>query len=615
LADFYVNGDTGYDTTLDGTSPTVDGGGVGPWATINKAHDTMSDGDTANIAAGNYPEILAFISTQSGKTLTYKRYGAGTLIMNPSLSSQRVLDFTACVDGSDFTFEDIEFRPTGTHSFAFMRITDTADIHLTLTRCHIEGLDNNNSNGIFNTSAMSSSTREVTFDSCTINNNRVAGNYGFARIVDLYKFSIIDCTMISDAPASTMIDITQSNVSPDEFLIKGNSFTGADTFLLIKGVSSSFVPTLTASKITIVNNTFVSAGTFANILNMSWSATLVLGVGELLFSGNKCDALTGRAITLRGAAGSACVCDNDITKSNAVVGADVMFLFGIDPIEPPTGPGFSGDVNFSYNKISYDGIHANNHGCLIAQGVESGIVRGNRMDLNSVLGLVIKGANNLLIESNFIKAPVAMYLKSDSTSNKVINNHCIGTARTSGVADPAALLWQKEDATGLPNIYPHFNDIYNNIFEADDAIGLCFRDSTDDEDPGVYGHGGNALNNNVYNPTGGATLAEFQGVEYSTMATLQAAWGSVGNDPDSTPPAVGNELESVMEAPEVGFSDIPLSGGNCDVGKGSSVQRQSGFDVYKRPKLDYYRDCIGCVYPQRDLTENNLERITWWANE
>ena len=216
-----------------------------------------------------------------------------------------------------------------------------------------------------------------------------------------------------------------------------------------------------------------------------------------------------------------------LTKTTSVDGSDHIISLGTDP---GGGGSISDGVEVFRNRIRYAGTYASLHGIFIGEGVDKGEVAYNDVDIAAMLGLVIKGGNSLCVHHNTIVAPICMYLKSDSFYNAIVFNTCYSTKRTATLGTPCSVILQKSNTGGLS--HPKFNTISNNIFVAVDSGAFAFHDDTDNDEPGVYAHGCNRLDHNLYYVTGTAKLATLQGVEYTTIETLRAAWAALPADAD-----------------------------------------------------------------------------------
>jgi len=111
-ADYYINGSTGHDTNYDGTSPTVDGGGVGPWASLSKATSTLTAGQVVEVAGGTYVgdsnRISETTSGSDGLPITYQGASGETVILDGSTMSGSpvYLNGASWITVKNFTIND-----------------------------------------------------------------------------------------------------------------------------------------------------------------------------------------------------------------------------------------------------------------------------------------------------------------------------------------------------------------------------------------------------------------------------------------------------------------------------------------------------------------------------
>ena len=130
----YYASPTGSDAN-DGSAPDA----AHAFRTCAKFLTVAATGDNLRLVAGSYPEILAFGAGESGKSLKFERYGAGTVTIDPVVTTQSPVTFASLADGTAFEFRDLQFPPTSVagHMGYNFNLATTAQCRLILVRCRV----------------------------------------------------------------------------------------------------------------------------------------------------------------------------------------------------------------------------------------------------------------------------------------------------------------------------------------------------------------------------------------------------------------------------------------------------------------------------------------------
>lgn len=510
-------------------------------ATINAAINAAANGDTIEVAAGSRAETITVDGGEAAKTITVR--GVGAVTLNPTLSTTYAVDMTAAGVDAHLKLENLTIAPAGTNHVACIGI-GLADCHLTLTDCTLTLNNTGLTYGAITTSATAGKSREITLTRVVLNNAKTSGaTAGVANLNDLAALTVQDCQFNLTAADCSALRLLIVNTAPGTVTISGNAFNGGNTSVFCSGTSTAYVPAYSVAAFTCTGNTMAGTGTSAAGLYFTDTATTVFGVKSLTFAGNTFNA-TGYGLYCRMGQAKVRCRDNIMTKSTAAAGADHVLTFGTDP----GGNGAIPDgIEVTGNQITYQGNNTSLHGIFVGDGVDTGEIAYNRVNLATTLGLVVKGANNLAIHHNAIRAPSCIYLKSDAYNNRISANTCYASAIAAG--STGALLLQKAD-TGGANLHPRLNTITGNILAATGTTAHCLYDDTDAEDT-RYDHGRNRVDRNIYWPTGSAKLAQLQGTDYAAgnLAGLRAAWATLAADADGGAAWPDNDAGSIEADP------------------------------------------------------------------
>ncbi len=228
--------------------------------------------------------------------------------------------------------------------------------------------------------------------------------------------------------------------------------------------------------------------------------------------------------------------------------------------------------------------------CLWAMiGFNSGKLRRNTMVGGSGAHTFEVAGSDNDVSYNHITGQLGLFISGDR--NDVHNNTSIDSGFQQSI--PGGTSWE----------YPADNKVYNNIL---------ISTGTEAFKTGVVG-GNNVTteaNNNILYRVGGGNIANIDDNVCANMADIVSAWAGVGGI------YANNDTETVIGVPDIDAYNIPIAGGNCDVGRGKpgfSLLGES--DILGRPVLRTDKAHIGPVYPQRDNVENILKPLVKFSGE
>lgn len=160
MATYYINSDSGNDTTGNGSIAT-------PWLTFSKAHTSATTGDI--IIAQEASAIYTFTSITFGKSLTLRAENIGDAIFDGTAGA------SAWTTGIySLTLENLIFQNVTTNALGMFYMSGTASRDLLFKNCIfrdvILGISNNNASIIVNLAPSSRITQNVDFVACSFEN-------------------------------------------------------------------------------------------------------------------------------------------------------------------------------------------------------------------------------------------------------------------------------------------------------------------------------------------------------------------------------------------------------------------------------------------------------------
>lgn len=556
-----------------------------PYATLALALAAVSTGQTIEIQTESpLAERVVLGSTQSGKAFTIRAMAGLTVTLAPVLSSTRLIDLSSLADGTAVTFENINFAPTGTQSYAVMYWANTVDAHLTFTNCTFTMQNNNLAYGLVHSAALAGSSRELTLTNCTFTSPVTATlTAGIGYFADFYKIIISGGTYTLSNNTVVSIDSLLTNVSNSLLSVTGATITGGGTVAQLRGVVSGGTPTVAYGTVRFNNNNCAPLLDTGGFILVSNHATVGAGTDLVEFKGNT-GTTQGAAISVQKYAKKVVCDDNTITLATAANAPSRIFDFCTDP---GNGGAISEYLECLRNKLRYAGNSATLHAVFLGQGITAGEVAYNNIYVNATLGIVNKGSKAVDVHHNRVMAPSgAMYLKSDTYNCSVHHNTFYATGTNS-----IALKLEKAD-TGGANLHPQTCGVHSNIICASGSGGYCVYDNTNAEDT-RYDHGACRIDGNLYYAASSAKLSNLQGGDYAGSAAglvaLQAAWASVAADADGKLAWTDNDADSEfgdplflsMDPTDDNFLVVASTSPAADMDAGASTQAAQGGGLFK----------------------------------
>lgn len=227
MASYYINADTGNDTTGSGTA-------VAPWLTITKALAASTTNDTINLqaAVATYPwtgtsntiSPRSFVGVSPATSII--DHGTAAFLLNPN------------VIGGTFNFSNITFQnATASSTFGVYMQTTQNNITVNYTSC------------IFKNIACGTSFMGANGTGCVLNllgcllyNLSCGNNFGNDIITSaLVNSSMINCTVYSTAASGNTLHVV--GVGAVTCTLKNNIFYAVNAQTFVDGTT----PTLTAS--------------------------------------------------------------------------------------------------------------------------------------------------------------------------------------------------------------------------------------------------------------------------------------------------------------------------------------------------------------------------------
>jgi len=203
---YYVDPVSGNDGTLDGTAPTDEGGGVGPWATFQHALDNAIAGDNVRLMTTGTESITAVIDadTQNGTASSSIIYEAadssgdahtdGTRYhIQATASIANVLNFGGASGGQYCEFRFIDFDGnSNTTSHGIDATVSDDGLGSSMIGCRVR---NNGGDGA---NVRGSSAFGLNFLACEIDGNTGSGLAAQSTASSRFSYSLIQANDIHD---------------------------------------------------------------------------------------------------------------------------------------------------------------------------------------------------------------------------------------------------------------------------------------------------------------------------------------------------------------------------------------------------------------------------------
>ena len=160
MATYYINADSGNDTTGDGSSAL-------PWLTFGKAHTSATTGDTVILQPAS--AVYTFASVTFAKSLTVKAAAIGDAIFDGTAGA------AAWTTGIySLTLQNLVFMNVTTNQFGMFYLSGTASRDVIVQNCIfrdiILGANNNSAAIITNLAPSSQITQNVLLVACSFEN-------------------------------------------------------------------------------------------------------------------------------------------------------------------------------------------------------------------------------------------------------------------------------------------------------------------------------------------------------------------------------------------------------------------------------------------------------------
>ena len=439
-----------------------EGSAANPWLTIQKAVETAASGDTIKINQGTYNETKY-------NYLRLIQSGGVTLTLEPWGTGDIVTLDTSHASYAiradvfgTYTFKQIDVK-TDSPTFLIYCDADT-DYNLTFDNCDFDTLTSTDHYFIYTDTHTSAPEGSVVFkNNCTFTSNSSA--YQAFNLYDVKTFRVVDSTM------------TRTNVS------------GSNRVFLLRGKIGSFDVqrnTIITDDLVITDCTALGVADYVEKLRLNKNA--ITGGNRLVYIDNE----DVQMVEIDGNTGS--------SSYNAT-----KFSIG-----PDNGPITRNNecVRISNNKMTFTG--ATGHVMLLGTSCYGALIYNNDFErtVSGDYGIVIKGRHNNVF-NNRIKSGNPIYI-AGGRYNTVWNNTAIAI---SGYA----FHWNREVTDGTTAIC---NEVFNNVFDGSAGGEYAVYDLT----PGGN-HGDNRFDYNVL-IAGSTDLARLDGVNYSTIAAMQAKWAT-----------------------------------------------------------------------------------------
>lgn len=225
MATYYLNADSGNDTTGDGSSGN-------PWLTVSKAHTSAASGDTIILQASTNPYTFTSITFSKSLTLSGASGDPEDQILDGGgLTVQWTYSGSYTITLNNLVFQDAISSAVANQKGIFFR-NGAGTVGFEATDCIFRDLEihkDSNTGGIL---CVISATATLTLTRCAFYN--ITANTGadvncpffFFRASALADISITNCTMLQAGTGAALVDcfFTLLTVTQKEIVAKNSIF-------------------------------------------------------------------------------------------------------------------------------------------------------------------------------------------------------------------------------------------------------------------------------------------------------------------------------------------------------------------------------------------------------
>lgn len=528
------------------------GGEGAPWLTVAYALSNAASGDTIYLEPATYTDTLNFGTT---KDYHFARWGdTGTVLFQVAASTNGIIRQSAAATRS-YSFTNINFEAVISGSAPCGLIRVEYDTSLTFTGCNFaetQSGTNGYTNGLISCTAGSGLNRTIVFTNCTWQQRDSDATNPIFTLRDVTSATFTGCTFnVEYAGTNVSCDLLCSNQSMTSLTMTDCTLTGGGTtFAFRKDTGEAWwYEAFTLDGCTIspgaANGVYVGeasgsgdTGTNGKIRRLRLIDTTFAVPGYSVIIGQNCPTVRIAGCTF--AVPTASTTDRCVS-------------LGTDPGTDKYGAGI-GNVEIVGNTWTYSGTGATSmHALFLGQGVESGVVAFNDLDVRTEIGIIVKGANNVDVLHNAVVAPQPLYAKADSDNCRFLWNTAYARRITDSGSQWQAFIVQQENPTGIGLCEPTDLVVMHNVLVASDpglsGNAYCLYDDTDDDDAGNYDHNRIRCDANIFWATGDASLSVIAGVGKTTIQQLRAAWAAYPDDADGSKVWEDNDQRSLFMDP------------------------------------------------------------------